>query len=73
MAHFIADVEGGRGPASRTGTKNSGMTTHTRGWNLGVRVELRHEDGEDVAYVYRTGGSNGNGIEKIIAVLKGGK
>lgn len=73
MAHFIANVEGNRGSASRTGTKNSGITSHTRGWNLGVRVEMKHEDGEDVAYVYETGGSNRIGQEEIIAVLRGGK
>ena len=42
------------------GTPQSGINGHIRGWSVGVRVQVRDEDGEDVAYVYLTSGSNGH-------------
>lgn len=61
MAQFRGTIQGSRGDASRLGTKNSGLTVEANGWHVGVRVELTHEDGEDVARVYLTTGSNNTG------------
>jgi hypothetical protein len=61
MSQFYASIQGSRGEATRQGSKNSGIVGHVRGWNLGCRVEMSHEDGRDVCRVYRTGGSNGGG------------
>jgi hypothetical protein len=58
MAQFYANIQGNRGEATRMGTKSSGLSGHIRGWNVGARVEVSHEDGHDVVRVYRTGGSN---------------
>jgi len=58
MAQFRGTVTGSRGTASRLGTKVSGLTVTASGWNVGVRIEVSHEDGRDVVRVWRTGGSN---------------
>lgn len=58
MARFYGEVWGGRGIGSRVGSKVSGITSHTRGWDLGVRVRIYvDDDGNDVAVVTITGGS----------------
>lgn len=58
MSHFYGSMTGGRGEVTRTGTKNSGMAVHVRGWDMGIFVDLIHENGVDKAVVYRTSGSN---------------
>jgi len=58
MAHFYGSMQGGRGETTRTGTKNSGLSAHIRGWNVGVLVDVKHVDGKDIIEVRRTGGSN---------------
>lgn len=58
MAHFYGEVQGGGGTGSRTGTKKSGFWSHVRGWKLGVEVTMREVDGEDVAEINLTGGSD---------------
>jgi hypothetical protein len=58
MAHFYGSMTGNRGTANRCGTKNSGLDAHIRGWDIGIRVNLRHINGKDVVTVYKTGGSN---------------
>ena len=58
MAHFYASISGAAGEATRLGHKNSGITGHIRGWNVGARVDVTHEDGRDVVRVFKTGGSN---------------
>lgn len=70
MAHFIGEIQGNRGEASRTGSKKSGISAHIRGWNIGVRVNIRHdeESGKDFYTIYETGGSNG-GSDTLIADL----
>ncbi len=67
MAQFYADIQGNRGGASRMGTKSSGITGHIRGWNIGARMTVTHEDGRDVVRVYKTGGSNGYVSSDLIA------
>lgn len=59
MARFYAQVQGSRGEATRTGGKESGIWSHTRGWDLGVQVVGRvDDDGNDVFDVFVTRGSN---------------
>lgn len=68
MAQYYANVSGSRGTeVTKTGTKQSGMSAHIRGWDTGVKVELSHVNGEDVVKVYRTGGSNRNHDYILIA------
>lgn len=52
------------------GTKNSGVSGHIRGWDLGIRVSCAvNEKGVDVCDVYRTGGSNHRTSDKLIATV----
>jgi len=67
MAQFYASIQGSRGEATRTGGKDSGISGHIRGWNVGVRVECVHRAGEDHVRVYKTGGSSGHKSDKLIA------
>lgn len=57
MAQYYASIQGNRGEATRMGTKTSGIDGHIRGWNIGARVVITHENGRDVVRVYKTGGS----------------
>lgn len=66
MAHFYADIQGRRGEATRCGDKGSGITGHIRGWTIGARVDMSHDDGVDHVRVFRTGGS-GSGYQELIA------
>jgi len=67
MSQFYAEIQGNRGPTTRTGTKNSGIHGHIRGWDIGARVVCYHEDGKDKVRIFRTGGSTGQTTEKLIA------
>lgn len=60
MAQFRATIKGQRGEASRLGSKNSGLSTTTDGWNIGASAWLHHEAGdkEDVLEIGITGGSH---------------
>ena len=58
MARFRATIKGSKGEASRLGTAKSGLVVNVNGWNVGVRVTIGDEDGQDVIHVHRTGGSN---------------
>jgi len=70
MAHFRGTVVGGRSEASRLGHKTTGLTTNCNTWNLGVKVEADHIDGEDVFRVFRTGGSNSHTHPELISTIK---
>ncbi len=67
MAQFYGDIQGNRGEATRMGTKESGISAHVRGWNVGARVIVAHEDGRDVVQVWATSGSHGREASKLIA------
>ena len=67
MSHFYASIDGNRGQATRCGSKDSGIRGHIRGWDIGAFVVIRHIDGKDVCSIFRTGGSNGNKPDKLIA------
>ena len=60
MSHFYGDLQGSRGKVTRCGTKNSGIDSHTRGWDVGIEVIGIHQGGKDVFYIYATKGSNSN-------------
>jgi hypothetical protein len=47
MAHFFGALQGARGPATRLGSKGSGLTTTAASWNGAIQVEVRHNDGVD--------------------------
>lgn len=69
MSHFYGQVQGDRGAVSRRGTKNSGITAHVCGWDVGCRVtvswDARHQC--DVVEVHRTGGTNSSANRGQIA------
>lgn len=67
MAQFYASIEGQAGAATRIGSKASGIEGHVRGWNIGARVVVTHQNGRDVVRVYRTSGSNGYRADVLIA------
>jgi len=54
-------MQGSRGETTRCGTKNSGITGHLRGWNLGAMVNVWYDEksGEDRVEVFITNGSYG--------------
>jgi len=65
MSHFYGSIQGARGEATRTGTANSGIKAHVRGWDIGGMVTVENVNGEDVVHFYVTGGSNGHVLERI--------
>lgn len=60
MAHFLGSIQGvSKSSTSRTGTAESGVHAHIRGWNIGVMVEMDLDsEGQDRVTISRTGGSN---------------
>lgn len=70
MAQFLGSVRGGKGEATRLGSKQSGLVVNANGWNAGVKVVAEHVDGQDVFHVYRTGGSSHAGLPQRIATVK---
>ena len=74
MSHFYSTVEGSsRTVATRAGTKDSGISGHIRGWNVGIQVYGRYdpETGEDVFEVYSTGGSNNSSTRELLGTVRG--
>jgi len=71
MAHFYGTITGSRGTTvTKTGTKDSGIEGHIRGWNVGVKVVCTHRNGKDECRIYETGGSSGYADEKLIHTVK---
>lgn len=75
MAQFYGTIQGNRSEASRLSTKASGLTAQVNGWDIGVRVEAGHYNGEDQVSVIITGGSHDCITSKFIGtfVRKGDK
>ena len=70
MAHFYGEIQGSRGATTRCGTKNSGMDCHVRGWDIGVKLQVRHsEDGRDYIQVLATSGSKGKIPDKKLGTI----
>ena len=72
MAQFRAEIKGGRGSVSRLGHKTTGITSHTCGWESGIRVE-GHFDEElgDIFLVWQTSGSGFLGRDVLLGKLVG--
>ncbi len=70
MSRLYGDLCGNRGEATRQGTAASGIRSHVRGWNVGVRVSGCADDESDVFYVRATGGSHGREAERLIAIVR---
>jgi hypothetical protein len=68
MSQFYGEIQGGRGSATRTGTKSSGLWGHIRGRQVGAYVRIEQDaDGKDHVYVYRTGGSGNPSTRELVA------
>jgi hypothetical protein len=73
MSTFYASVQGRGSEVTRCGSEHSGIHGHIRGWNLGVKVVGVVENGQEIFYVYQTGGSNAVRKERLIATIKRGQ
>jgi hypothetical protein len=72
MAQFKAEIKGNRGSVSRLGHKTTGITSHTCGWESGIRVEGYHDDDlGDIFLVWQTGGSGINTKRVLLGKLIG--
>lgn len=59
MAQFFANIRGARGPASRLGTKVSGIRTSTKSWDGEVNVHAWHDPSTSTDHITVTlGGHN---------------
>ena len=61
MAQFYAYMRGSRGPASRLGTRQSGITITTKSWEGEVNVSMWTDGREGRDYVRVTLGRHGHG------------
>ena len=72
MAQFRAECKGGGKAVSRLGHKTTGISSHTCGWDTGIRVEGHNdEDLGDIFMVYQTSGSRFSEASKLIGKLVG--
>lgn len=51
MAHFLGEIQGQRGPASRLGSKASRLQVTAASWQGCVKTHLYEKDGKDMARV----------------------
>jgi len=51
MSDFYGTVKGGRGMATRCGTKNSGIESYTSSWSGAVRCKAYKHNGQDMVRV----------------------
>jgi hypothetical protein len=73
MARYYGSMKGGRGEVTRTGTPSSGITSHPRGWNIGVKVEGYPSVGDstrDEFDVTLTGGSHDGAAYVPLVVVR---
>ena len=72
MAQFRAECKGGGNAVSRLGHKTTGISSHTCGWESGIRVEGHYdEDLGDIFLVYQTSGSGFKKASVLIGKLVG--
>ena len=72
MAQFRAECKGGGKAVSRLGHKTTGISSHTCGWESGIRVEGHYdEDLGDIFMVYQTSGSGFKKPDVLIGKLVG--
>jgi hypothetical protein len=67
MARFYGSVDGARRTVGTLGHKE--ISSHTRGWDFGIRVEGRIDAGEDSFAVYLTAGSNGHASDRLLGTF----
>ena len=73
MAQFRAECKGGGNAVSRLGHKTTGISSHTCGWESGIRVEGHYdEDLGDIFMVYQTSGSGLKTASVLLGKLIGG-
>jgi len=61
MAYFYAEIQGARRTITQTGSKQSGISGHIRGWISGAMVECYVDNnGKDIVEVSLTSGSQHN-------------
>jgi hypothetical protein len=67
MSHFYSRIQGHRGPATRCGSKSSGITASAFGWGVGGTVECKYnkELDTDIVYLYTT--KNNNRTKSLVA------
>jgi hypothetical protein len=71
MAHFYGSMTGSaKTEATRCGTKNSGISAHVRGWEVGVRLYGHAGTESDYFEVYATHGSSGNGASVYMGTVR---
>jgi len=67
MSHFYGKLDG-TGPATRCGTKKSGITSHAAGWQGAIRVEVWHDsEGKDQFAVYLAPWEGSGGTTALLA------
>ena len=69
MSHFYGDIAGqAKTIATRRGSKSSGLKSHIRSWNVGIKVNCFYDHAlkRNVFEVYRTGGSNNPNTNQLI-------
>jgi len=69
MAQFYGEMQGTRGEVSRCGSKNIGLVAHVRGWDVGAKIYMSHDNGKDVCEVYSTCGSHKPQVQRLIVRL----
>lgn len=69
MAHFYGTLSGSRGPASRMGTKNSGLTSQAAGWQGCIETTIWHNEktGKDMFRVELKPWQNSGGNSRTLA------
>ena len=71
MSRFYGSLSGSaKTAATRRGNGVSGIDSHTRGWDGGIRVEGFADGDDDVFLVYVTGGSNMASYQKQVGRLR---
>ena len=72
MAQFRAECKGGGSTTSRLGHKTTGISSHTCGWDSGIKVEGHHdEELADIFLVYQTSGSGFKSKSILLGKLVG--
>ena len=67
MAQFKAEIKGNRGSVSRLGHKTTGISSHTCGWNSGIKVEGHFDD--DLGDIFLVWQTSGSGFKKSSVLL----
>ena len=72
MAQFRAEIKGGKGSVTRLGYKTTGISSHTYGWESGIRVEGHYdEDLGDIFLIWQTSGSGFKKASTLLGKLVG--